>query len=430
MSSGARDPRIDTLLESGDPGQALARTEAMLTAAPADEALRELRAALLMQLQRIPEAREALGALVAEGHASVEVLKRFALCEAVGGDFASAAAVNRRVVEMRPGDFVARLDYADCLTNAGDTQRALPEYFRAIHEAQKKGRWLGDDSTAPHLRARVRAAMDVVDAGRQALFEQAIAPQVEAHGRDAMARVETALRLYLGLEQQPLADDRQRPTFFRMPGLPATPYFDRGLFDWYEVLESQTALIGEELAGVLEDGRGLQPFLDLEGVANPEAYLGGPAASRAWDASFFYRHGERYEQAHARCPRTSEALSRVPLTAIEGHAPEVLFSILAPGTHITPHYGVTNTRVVTHLPLIVPEGDCQLVVGGEVHAWRQGRCVTFDDTFLHEAWNRTNERRVVMILDTWNPYLAPEECAAIRALVEAIGAFNLQAGIR
>ena len=119
----------------------------------------------------------------------------------------------------------------------------------------------------------------------------------------------------------------------------------------------------------------------------------------------------------------------MPLTRIAGHAPEVLFSVLAPQTHIKPHYGVTNTRVVTHLPLLIPQGDCKLVVGGVGHAWDPGRCVTFDDTFLHEAWNLTDHRRVVLILDTWNPDLAPEECIALKDLVERIGDFNARAGI-
>jgi aspartate beta-hydroxylase len=104
--------------------------------------------------------------------------------------------------------------------------------------------------------------------------------------------------------------------------------------------------------------------------------------------------------------------------------------VLAPQTHIKPHHGVTNTRVVTHLPLVIPAGDCKLVVGGDVHAWRQDRCVTFDDTFLHEAWNRTDHTRVVLILDTWNPWLHAEECVVLKDLVEGIGAFNLRAGIR
>jgi aspartate beta-hydroxylase len=84
---------------------------------------------------------------------------------------------------------------------------------------------------------------------------------------------------------------------------------------------------------------------------------------------------------------------------------------------------VTNTRLVTHLPLIVPS-DCALRVGGEVHAWQKGRCVTFDDTFEHEAWNRSEHTRVVLILDCWNPDLTEVERAAVTDLVVAIGEFN------
>lgn len=430
MPTGGDDRQLVDLLAQGDERQALARAEALLGDDPSDLQLRELRAALLLSLGQVSEARQTLRQLVTESEVSSDSLKRLALCEALEGDYAAAAETNRRLLEIRPGDFIARLNYADCLSSIGDDVGALPNYFRAIRDAQLKGRWLGDDTTAPNLRGRVKAAMDTVDAGRHALFEAAIAPSIELYGRDAMSRVIAGLEQYLGIEQHPLSDARQRPTFFHVPDLKPTPYFDRALFAWYEALESSTDLIAEELAQVLLNRTGVQPFLNLEGVANAEAYLAGPAASRSWDASFFYRHGERYAGTHEQCPKTSEALSKVPLTEISDHAPEVLFSILSPGTHITPHYGVTNTRVVTHLPLLIPPGDCQLVVGGIAHAWHRGRCVTFDDTFVHEAWNRTSAQRVVLILDTWNPYLMPEECVAVRSLVEAIGGFNLKAGIR
>jgi aspartate beta-hydroxylase len=84
---------------------------------------------------------------------------------------------------------------------------------------------------------------------------------------------------------------------------------------------------------------------------------------------------------------------------------------------------VTNTRVVTHLPLIIPD-DCALRVGGETHVWQTGQCVTFDDTFEHEAWNRSDQTRVVLIFDNWNPDLSEAERAAVTDLVEAIGDFN------
>lgn len=66
---------------------------------------------------------------------------------------------------------------------------------------------------------------------------------------------------------------------------------------------------------------------------------------------------------------------------------------------------VSPIRLITHLPPIVL-ADCALRVGGEIHQWQAGRCVTFDDTFEHEAWNRSGETRVVLILDCWNPDLS------------------------
>ena len=65
-----------------------------------------------------------------------------------------------------------------------------------------------------------------------------------------------------------------------------------------------------------------------------------------------------------------------------------------------------------------------LQVGGEIHEWRKGRVVVFDDTFEHEAWNRSDQTRVVLIFDIWNPYLTEVERAAMSDLVPAIGDFR------
>ena len=89
---------------------------------------------------------------------------------------------------------------------------------------------------------------------------------------------------------------------------------------------------------------------------------------------------------------------------------------------------MTNTRLVTHLPLIVPE-SCAIVVGGEKREWREGECFTFDDTFEHEAWNRGASTRVVMLMDCWNPWLTEVERDAVTLLVGAIGDFNRAAGV-
>jgi aspartyl/asparaginyl beta-hydroxylase (cupin superfamily) len=95
-----------------------------------------------------------------------------------------------------------------------------------------------------------------------------------------------------------------------------------------------------------------------------------------------------------------------------------MFSLLAPNTRIPPHVGVTNTRLVCHLPLIVPEG-CWFRVGAETRFWKRGEALVFDDTIEHEAMNPSDELRVVFIFDVWHPDLSEVERAAVSALLSS-----------
>ena len=419
---------VERHLAAGDLAGARRASEAYLAADPTNMDALAVHASVLMNAGDFEGASRVLAAPAAGPDAPFDILLRYGLCRASLGDPAGARPALEAAVRARPDDPAVRLCLAEAVDDL-DAAAALPLYFRAIFDAQNRGQWLSDATTPAPLRGRVKHAMQRIDGGRQALFQQVLEPHVAAFGRDSLRRVADALALYLGLQPGPARDPRQRPKFFWMPALPPVTFFDRALFPWYEALEAQTGLIRDEMQARLAEARDLEPFLGTSDKAVEAQYLAGDAASRAWDAYFFYRHGKRFDAHHAACPGTSQALAGVPLTRVRDHAPEVLFSVLAPQSHITPHHGVTNTRVVTHLPLMIPEGDCALVVGGDVHRWQEGRCITFDDTFLHEAWNRTGETRVVMILDTWNPYLDEAERIALKDLVEAIGDFNLAAGV-
>lgn len=416
-------------LAAGDLRGAREASQTLLERAPDDAEALVVHASVLMAAGELPAVVALLAKPVAAGGAPFGILGRYAVCQAVLGNARDAIPVFREALALKPDEFALRLGLAEALDACGEADAALPHYFRAVREAQRQGLWLSDASTPPAMRDRVKAAMRRIDTGRHALFERALAPHVAAAGRDSMQRVAEALELYLGVREVVSSDERQRPKFFRMPALPPVTIFERSLFPWYDALEARTTEIRAELQARLEEARGLEPFLGTLDKAQETEYLAGDDSSRAWDAYFFFRHGNRFDAHHAACPVTSAALDAVPLTRIRDHAPEVLFSVLAPQSHITPHYGVTNTRVVTHLPLVIPEGDCALVVGGDTHRWQEGRCVTFDDTFLHEAWNRTGQRRAVMILDTWNPYLEEAERLALKDLVEVIGDFNAAAGL-
>jgi aspartate beta-hydroxylase len=430
LSDGSRQEDVERALARGDLAAALSGSAALVQRDPRNWDFVALRGAALLRAGKAPDAVALMEEAARDPAAPYSITSGLAVCQATAGDLASASANFARALAQHPDEFSLRLLYSECLAGLGDPDAALRHAFRTIHDAQARGRWLNDATTPPAWRDRIKLAMDSIDAGRQALFERALAPHIARFGTDSMRRVSSALDVYLGLRAAPAADPRQRPKFLWMPDLSPTPFFPRERFEWYASLEAATADIRAELLQVLEHPATLTPFLDVADKAAEEEYLGGDRDGRAWDAYFFHRHGEAFD-AHLRaCPATAAALSGVPLTRIPGHAPEVLFSVLAPHTHIKPHHGVTNTRVVTHLPLVIPSGDCQLVVGGEAHAWQEGRCVTFDDTFLHEAWNRTGERRVVLILDTWHPDLTEEERIALADLIVGIGQFNTEAGIK
>jgi aspartyl/asparaginyl beta-hydroxylase (cupin superfamily) len=76
---------------------------------------------------------------------------------------------------------------------------------------------------------------------------------------------------------------------------------------------------------------------------------------------------------------------------------------------------------VCHLPLIVP-ADCGFRCGETIRQWRVGEAFVFDDTIEHEAWNDSDELRVVLIIELWPPALEPDDRAAVAAVIGASNA--------
>jgi aspartate beta-hydroxylase len=141
--------------------------------------------------------------------------------------------------------------------------------------------------------------------------------------------------------------------------------------------------------------------------------------SRRWSAYFLWNQGVAQHSHLARCPRTVQALKGAPQCEVADRGPTVFFSILDAATHIPPHSGVTNSRLTVHLPLIVPP-DCGFRVGNETREWVPGKAWVFDDTIEHEAWNRSDAPRAILIFDIWNPYLSQAERDLIRAATEVV----------
>ena len=362
--------------------------------------------------------------------AQPEIWKTLGLVHMGAGHAAEALAAFDHALQLDPDHFVTRLHRGAAMERLGRTYDAVASYFGAIVAAQNRGLWLSDDTTPTGLRPVVKHAMRSVNANRRNLLLEILAPLRQQHGAEALRRIEHGLAIYLGDEPANYPDPRQRPKFFYVPGLRTQPYFERESFPWHAELEEHTQVIRAELLGVLREDHGIEPFLGTNDneLLKQQKLLDGTRGPAEWNAFFFHRHGEVFRQNASRCPRTTEVLDSLPLVHIREHAPEVLFSVLTPGSHILPHHGITNTRLVTHLPLIVP-GDCAIRVGGIDHVWQEGRCVTFDDTFEHEAWNRSDKVRAVMIMDSWHPDLSEVEREAISLLVGSIGDFSRNANV-
>jgi aspartate beta-hydroxylase len=208
---------------------------------------------------------------------------------------------------------------------------------------------------------------------------------------------------------------------FYYPFLPADEFFDRKHFPWLKQLEAATPDIREELQSILASpDPGLAPYIEMP-PGTPENLWSELDHQPDWSALHLWRDGERIDAVCERAPRTAELVESLPLARIPGRAPAVFFSILKAGKTIPPHTGVTNIRTIIHLPLIVPE-ECGFRVGGETRQWREGEAFAFDDTIEHEAWNRSDQDRALLILDCWNPHLSEDEQAMILRLFETSAA--------
>jgi hypothetical protein len=208
----------------------------------------------------------------------------------------------------------------------------------------------------------------------------------------------------------------QEPVMLHVPRLPAIPFYDTKDFPWAESLERQTPIILGELARCLAAGAGRwAPYVSYA-PGLPVNQWADLNHSEKWSSIFFFKDGKKDKGTWQQFPETSRILQTLPLAEIDEFCPNVMFSALAPKSAIPPHTGETNARLVAHLPLIIPEG-CRYRVGNEWIQWQPGKLVIFDDSIEHEAINDSDQLRVVLIFDLWNPLLAEHERAAVRALL-------------
>jgi aspartate beta-hydroxylase len=362
----------------------------------------------------------------------------------------AALALLRQAEIEAPADINIKMQKAMALRMGGDTRGAIDALDQALAlepynfvALLSKGALVERTQSVRHAAAIYRNALKILPTDPPAAFQGAIARarQVVEETSDALAAYLQARTSGLGLELDTATQARfdeglqifagkarvynSEAILLTYPRLPAIPFYDRSLFPWFAELEAATDTIRAELeAALAEDEQEFAPYIAYK-PGDPVNQWGELNHSRRWSSYFLWKDGARQDAACARCPKTAALLDQIPMARQPGFAPTAMFSALDAHTHIPPHTGSTNIRLLTHLPLILP-GPARFRVGNETRSWEMGQAWAFDDTIEHEAWNDADKLRVILIIDIWNPHLTEAERELVTTMLNAKNAFFSQ----
>jgi aspartate beta-hydroxylase len=327
------------------------------------------------------------------------------------GDEKAGLAALDRALALEPYCFPAMLMKGAFYETKGMLRLAARNYKSALKIMPP------DEEISPSMARTAKRARAVVEADAaafQTFLRGKVAATAARHPLARLDRFDHCLDVFAGTSKPYLND----ASLLLFPQLPAIPFFDNQDFPWLDALAARTPEIVEEARRAVVASRDkFKPYVDVPSGA-PVNQWGALNRSPNWSTLFFWRDGGRIDHVCAEYPTTTAACEASPLAAVPGHAPTVMYSCLAARAKIPPHTGATNTRLVLHLPLIVPAG-CGYRVGHVTREWKVGVPWIFDDTIEHEAWNDSDELRVVLIFDVWNPLLSQAERDLVCALLSA-----------
>jgi aspartyl/asparaginyl beta-hydroxylase (cupin superfamily) len=322
----------------------------------------------------------------------------------------------QRVLAIEPRNLRALLQKASLLELQNKPRVAAAAYRTALQSLAPGTR------TPPWMEQVLVHARDAVDANNrtlEAFLEERLTTVRARHTDQSLRRFDRCLATLVQKERI----YRQQPSFMYFPYLPTIEFYQCSDFPWLESIEAATDDIREELVSVLSGGDVvLEPYVSHERAGSDESKWRDLHQSRRWGVYFLWREGVAYPEHIQRCPRTVAALESWPRCEVPGCSPTAVFSILEARTRIPPHTGVNNTRLIVHLPLIVPPG-CGFRVGAEQREWQPGQALVFDDTIEHKAWNDGDTPRAVLILDIWNPALSLAERELVRTAIAGVNEY-------
>jgi aspartyl/asparaginyl beta-hydroxylase (cupin superfamily) len=390
-----------TARQQGDRARELQFLEQALRAAPGHPLVLNARGLRALADQDFAKAEDCFAAADAADPGQTALLMNLATARRGRGDQAGEKAALEAVLAIDQRHMMAQLRLAEWHEAEGNLPTAAEHWRHVLALAPMA------EGMAPALVARIaegRAFVEAQNADFAARLEAGLAEARAVAPADAARRFDACVDTMLGRRRIYVNEC----SGLHYPFLPADEFFDRAHFPWMAEAEAATPAIRAEFEALLAgDPAAIRPYVRQE-KGTPHNRWSALDNRLDWGACFLWEYGVPNAPVLERCPETARMLERLPRNHIPGRAPTAFFSLLRPKTRIPPHTGVTNTRAIIHLPLIVPDG-CGFRVGGETRQWQEGVAFAFDDTIEHEAWNDSDDLRVVLIFDVWNPHLSAAE---------------------
>lgn len=194
---------------------------------------------------------------------------------------------------------------------------------------------------------------------------------------------------------------------YAFSAVPARPILDRSGFPHLDALRDNWQVIREEAMHLFDEG-----YIRAAEKHNDASF--NSFFKQGWKRFYLKWYGEPLASAETLCPRTVALLADMPKVKA------AMFALLPPGSKLNPHRDPFAGSLRYHLGLITPNSDdCRIFVDGQMHAWRDGQDVVFDETYVHWAENRTDQTRVILFADVERPL----RTRWMRAINHRVGAF-------
>lgn len=200
--------------------------------------------------------------------------------------------------------------------------------------------------------------------------------------------------------------NRPNPTLFYFPGITSSSVWDSNQFKSARLLEQSYSFIKEEYV----KAKHLNSLKnDYTMIDNEKSLHKG-----TWNWYSYIQKGKINESFKQQFPLTAQVLGSMDDLLCDVPFSYSFFSHLDSPSEIAHHYGPCNIRLRLHLGIDIPPGkDCKINIEEKSFNWEEGKCILFDDTYIHNVVNSSGSSRTILLVDLWHPEITKNERKAI-----------------